>query len=39
MVSEEMKEIRDFICYCHMECSVRKIYQSANLQFLVLNLT
>lgn len=34
-----MKDIRDLVCYCHMDYSVRKIYQLANLQFLVLNLT
>ena len=34
-----MKEIRDLVCYCHMEYSVSKIYQPANLRFLVLNLT
>lgn len=34
-----MKEIRDSICYCHMEYSARKIYQPGNLQVLVLNLT
>lgn len=39
MVSIEMKEIRDSICYCHMEYSARKIYQPGNLQVLVLNLT
>lgn len=39
MVSKEMEEIRDSICYGHMEYSARKIYQPANLQFLVLNLT
>lgn len=37
-VSKEMEEIRDSVCYCHMDQSARKIYQPANLQFLVLNL-
>ena len=38
-VPKEMEEIRDSICDCHMEYSARKIYQPANVQFLVLNLT
>lgn len=38
-VPKEMEEIRDSICDYHMEYSARKIYQPANLQFLVLNLT
>lgn len=39
IVSKEMKEIRDLVYYCHMEYSVREIYQPADLPFLVLNLT